>query len=178
MRTLEGPDEPRSLVGQELGVSAWLAVDEDRINLSADATDDHQWIHVDQAKASEGPFGTTVAHGYLTLALLPPLMNNIFEVTNKRMGVNYGLNKVRFPARCPLVRWCAFGSRSPRSRNVPDGVQVVWVATVERRGEDKPVCTTEGITRLYFWALAHHRHRSHRGGTTCQTRSGSLTESQ
>ncbi|WP_407689260.1 MaoC family dehydratase [Mycobacterium sp. HUMS_1102779] len=150
MRTIEGPDELRSLVGQELGVSEWLAVDQDRINLFADATDDHQWIHVDPARAAEGPFGTTIAHGYLTLALLPPLMNNIFEVTNKRMGVNYGLNKVRFPAPLPVDSLVRVRLGIAAVEDVPDGVQVVWLATVERRGGDKPVCVAESITRLYF----------------------------
>ncbi|PIJ36158.1 dehydratase [Mycobacterium heckeshornense] len=150
MRTIEGPDELRSLVGQELGVSDWLAVDQDRINLFADATGDHQWIHVDPARAAEGPFGKTIAHGYLTLALLPPLMNNIFEVTNKRMGVNYGLNKVRFPAPLPVDSLIRVRLGIAAVEDVPDGVQVVWLATVERQGGDKPVCVAESITRLYF----------------------------
>ena len=150
MRTIEGPDELRSLVGQEIGVSAWLAVDQDRIDLFADATDDHQWIHVDPAKAAEGPFGAPIAHGYLTLALLPPLMNNIFEVTGKRMGVNYGLNKVRFPAPLPVDSLVRVRLGIAAVEDVPGGVQVVWLATVERQGGDKPVCVAESITRLYF----------------------------
>jgi len=150
VRTIEGPGQLRSLVGQEIGVSDWLAVDQDRINLFADATDDHQWIHVDPARAAEGPFGATIAHGYLTLALLPPLMNNIFEVTDKRMGVNYGLNKVRFPAPLPVDSLVRVRLRIAAVEDVPDGVQVVWLATVERQGGDKPVCVAESITRLYF----------------------------
>jgi acyl dehydratase len=150
VRTIEGPDELRSLVGQEIGVSDWLAVDQDRINLFADATDDHQWIHVDPARAAEGPFGATIAHGYLTLALLPPLMNNIFEVTGKRMGVNYGLNKVRFPAPLPVDSLVRVRLGIAAVEDVPNGVQVVWLATVERQGGDKPVCVAESITRLYF----------------------------
>jgi acyl dehydratase len=150
VRTIEGPDELRSLVGQEIGVSDWLAVDQDRINLFADATGDHQWIHVDPARAGEGPFGATIAHGYLTLALLPPLMNNIFEVKNKRMGVNYGLNKVRFPAPLPVDSLVRVRLGIAAVEDVPGGVQVVWLATVERQGGDKPVCVAESITRLYF----------------------------
>jgi acyl dehydratase len=150
MRTIEGPDELRSLVGQEIGVSDWLAVDQDRINLFADATGDHQWIHVDPARAAEGPFGAPIAHGYLTLALLPPLMNNIFEVTGKRMGVNYGLNKVRFPAPLPVDSLVRVRLGIAAVEDVPNGVQVVWLATVERQGGDKPVCVAESITRLYF----------------------------
>lgn len=150
MRKIDGPDELRSLVGQEIGVSSWMAVDQDRINLFADATDDHQWIHVDPDKAAEGPFGTTIAHGYLTLALLPPLMNDVFEVTKKRMGVNYGLNKVRFPAPLPVDSRVRVRLGVAAVDDVPDGVQVVWLATVEREGGDKPVCVAESITRLYF----------------------------
>jgi acyl dehydratase len=150
VRTIEGPDELRSLVGQEIGVSDWLAVDQDRINLFADATGDHQWIHVDPARAADGPFGATIAHGYLTLALLPPLMANVFEVTGKRMGVNYGLNKVRFPAPLPVDSLVRVRLGIAAVEDVPGGVQVVWLATVERQGGDKPVCVAESITRLYF----------------------------
>jgi len=150
VRTIEGPDELRSLVGQEIGVSDWLPVDQDRINLFADATGDHQWIHVDPAKAAAGPFGTTIAHGYLTLSLLPPLMANVFEVTGKRMGVNYGLNKVRFPAPLPVDSLIRVRLGIASVEDVPDGVQIVWLATVERQGSDKPVCVAESITRIYF----------------------------
>ena len=150
MRTIEGPEELRSLVGQEIGVSDWLAVDQDRINLFADATDDHQWIHVDPDRAVDGPFGAPIAHGYLTLALLPPLMANVFEVTGKRMGVNYGLNKVRFPAPLPVDSLVRVRLGVAAVDDLPGGVQVEWLATVERHGGDKPVCVAESITRLYF----------------------------
>ena len=143
--------ELRKAVGTEVGVSDWLQIDQPRINLFADATDDHQWIHVDPQAAAQGPFGTTVAHGYLTLALLPKLSEGVVRVKGVRMGVNYGLNKVRFPAPVPV------GSRV-RARyelvSVEDvdngGVQTVFRVTVEREGGDKPVCVAETVSRFYF----------------------------
>jgi acyl dehydratase len=150
MRTIEDADDLRSLVGKEIGVSDWMEVDQDRIDLFANATNDHQWIHVDPQRAAEGPFGAPIAHGYLTLALLPPLMNDIFEVPNKRMGINYGLNKVRFPSPLPVNSLVRVRLGIASVDDVPDGVQVVWLATVERQGGDKPVCIAESITRIYF----------------------------
>jgi acyl dehydratase len=147
----ESLEELRKAVGAEVGVSDWLQIDQSRINLFADATDDHQWIHVDPQAAAQGPFGTTVAHGYLTLALLPKLSEGVVRVKGVRMGVNYGLNKVRFPAPVPV------GSRV-RARyelvSVEDvdngGVQTVFRVTVEREGGDKPVCVAETVSRFYF----------------------------
>jgi acyl dehydratase len=147
----ESLEELRKAVGTEVGVSDWLQIDQPRINLFADATDDHQWIHVDPQAAAQGPFGTTVAHGYLTLALLPKLSEGVVRVKGVRMGVNYGLNKVRFPAPVPV------GSRV-RARyelvSVEDvdngGVQTVFRVTVEREGGDKPVCVAETVSRFYF----------------------------
>jgi acyl dehydratase len=147
----ESLEELRKAVGTEVGVSDWLQIDQSRINLFADATDDHQWIHVDPQAAAQGPFGTTVAHGYLTLALLPKLSEGVVRVKDVRMGVNYGLNKVRFPAPVPV------GSRV-RARyelvSVEDvdngGVQTVFRVTVEREGGDKPVCVAETVSRFYF----------------------------
>jgi acyl dehydratase len=147
----ESLEELRKAVGTEVGVSDWLQIDQARINLFADATDDHQWIHVDPQAAAQGPFGTTVAHGYLTLALLPKLSEGVVRVKGVRMGVNYGLNKVRFPAPVPV------GSRV-RARyelvSVEDvdngGVQTVFRVTVEREGGDKPVCVAETVSRFYF----------------------------
>jgi len=144
-------DDLRAMVGQELAVSPWMTVTAERIRAFADATDDHQWIHVDPQAAAQGPFGTTVAHGYLTLALLPKLSEGVVRVKGVRMGVNYGLNKVRFPAPVPV------GSRV-RARyelvSVEDvdngGVQTVFRVTVEREGGDKPVCVAETVSRFYF----------------------------
>jgi len=151
MREIDGPDALKALVGEEVGVSQWMLIDQDRVNLFADATGDHQWIHVDSEAAAEGPFGTTIAHGYLTLSLLPPLMADVYSVAGRRMGVNYGLNKVRFPS--PLT----VGSRIRLRLSLGEvedvsgnGVQITWLATIEREGGAKPVCVAESVIRLYF----------------------------
>jgi acyl dehydratase len=143
-------EDLRAATGTEIGVSDWVEIDQDRVNRFADATGDHQWIHVDPEKAAKGPFGSTVAHGYLTLSLLPMLSDGVSTVDGARMGVNYGLNKVRFPAPLPV------GSRV-RARfvllsveDVEGGVQTVARTTVEREGGDKPVCVAETVSRFYF----------------------------
>ncbi|MFO1297889.1 MAG: MaoC family dehydratase [Rubrivivax sp.] len=138
------------LIGQEIGLSDWIEVDQRRIDLFADATEDHQWIHVDPARAAAGPFGTTVAHGFLTLSLLAPMFASAFRVDGVRMGINYGLNKVRFPAPVRV------GSRV-RGRFVllayepieGNGVQLTVRVTVEMEGSDKPACVAESVTRRY-----------------------------
>ncbi|HEY2947231.1 MAG TPA: MaoC family dehydratase [Micromonosporaceae bacterium] len=143
-------DDLRSAAGTELGVTDWIEIDQDRIDQFADATGDHQWIHVDPERARSGPFGGTVAHGYLTLSLIPALAASVWSLDNARMGVNYGLNKVRFPAPVPV------GSRV-RARiellavdDVPgNGVQLTARVTVEREGGDKPVCVAETVSRVY-----------------------------
>ena len=135
------------LVGRELGPTDWLEVDQERIDTFARATDDPQWIHVDPVRAAEGPFGTTIAHGYLTLSLCVPLMSRTLGLTGYRMGINYGVNKVRFPAPLPS------GSRV-RGRftvqsvdEVEGGEQGVVLATIEREGSEKPVCVAELVFR-------------------------------
>ena len=136
------------LVGRELGPTDWLEVDQERIDTFARATDDPQWIHVDPVRAAEGPFGTTIAHGYLTLSLCVPLMSRTLGLTGYRMGINYGVNKVRFPAPLPS------GSRV-RGRftvqsvdEVEGGEQGVVLATIEREGAEKPVCVAELVVRM------------------------------
>jgi len=136
------------LVGRELGPTDWLEVDQERIDTFARATDDPQWIHVDPVRAAEGPFGTTIAHGYLTLSLCVPLMSRTLGLTGYRMGINYGVNKVRFPAPLPS------GSRV-RGRftvqsvdEVEGGEQGVVLATIEREGSEKPVCVAELVVRM------------------------------
>jgi acyl dehydratase len=136
------------LVGRELGPTDWLEVEQERIDTFARATDDPQWIHVDPVRAAEGPFGTTIAHGYLTLSLCVPLMSRTLGLTGYRMGINYGVNKVRFPAPLPS------GSRI-RGRftvqsvdEVEGGEQGVVLATIEREGSDKPVCVAELVVRM------------------------------
>lgn len=137
-------------VGQQIAVSDWLPIAQDRINLFADATDDHQWIHIDPVRAKAGPFGAPVAHGYLTLSLLPALMENAMAIEGQRMGVNYGLNKVRFPAPVlvdsELRATIVLQSFEPLGE---DGAQCTMAVTVERRGSDKPVCVAETVSRHY-----------------------------
>lgn len=153
MRTFERLDQLASLIGQEIGVSDWIEVSQSRIQAFADATDDQQWIHTDPARAAQGPFGTPIAHGFLTLSLLPRFYETAFRVSEVRMGVNYGLNRVRFPAPVPA------GSRL-RGRFVlrqfdviEGGAQITMEVSVEREASDgapgKPVCVAESLTRQY-----------------------------
>ncbi|MEU6487339.1 MaoC family dehydratase [Streptomyces sp. NPDC046887] len=149
-RVFTSVDELRAAVGEQLGYSDWVEVGQERIDRFAEATGDHQWIHVDPEKAATGPFGTTIAHGYLTLSLLPLFTPQIMRVEKTRMGVNYGTNKVRFPAPVPV------GSRlraTAEVRSVEEaggGVQVTALVTVEREGGEKPVCVAESVSRFYF----------------------------
>jgi acyl dehydratase len=143
-------DELRAAVGTDAGTSDWMAVDQKRIDLFAEATGDHQWIHVDPEKAAAGPFGTTIAHGYLTLSLLPALFAGLYAIPGTRMAVNYGLNKVRFPAPLPSGSRVRATAHTQAVDDVPGGVQVVSQITVEREGGDKPVCVAETVSRLYF----------------------------
>jgi acyl dehydratase len=140
----------RELVGQEVAVSDWVEITQEQVQQFADATGDHQWIHLDVERCKrESPYGGTIAHGYLTLSLLPKLMQSAVRLGDVKMAVNYGLNKVRFPAPVPV------GSRL-RARivlmaveDIAGGAQLTWQVTVEREGGDKPVCVAESITRRY-----------------------------
>ncbi len=140
-----------SLKGQVLGTSEWFEVTQDRVNTFADATDDHQWIHVDPERATaESPFGGPIGHGFLTLSLFVPMWSQILLVTDATMGVNYGLNKVRFHAPVPV------GSRIRMTATLIDveevkggGLQLTVAGAIEREGSDKPVCVLESLTRLY-----------------------------
>jgi acyl dehydratase len=136
------------LIGKELGPTEWLEVDQERIDRFADATGDHQWIHVDPERAAEGPFGTTIAHGYLTLSLLPFLMSDALSLSGYRMGINYGVNKVRFPAPVPSGSRVRARFTVQSVEEVPGGEQGVILAVVEREGGDKPVCVAELVTRV------------------------------
>jgi acyl dehydratase len=149
-RIFTSVDGLRAAVGEQLGHSDWLEVDQKRIDLFADATGDHQWIHVDRERAASGPFGTTIAHGYLTLSLLPVLVPQVMRVEGVRMGVNYGTGKVRFPAPVPAGSRVRATAAVKAVEDVTDGVQVTVVVTVEREGGDKPVCVAESISRFYF----------------------------
>ncbi|MCT2588892.1 MaoC family dehydratase [Streptomyces sp. N2-109] len=149
-RVFTSADELRAAVGEELGTSDWLEIDQRRIDLFAEATGDHQWIHVDPERARSGPFGSTIAHGYLTLSLLPALVPQIFHVEGLRMGVNYGVNKVRFPAPVPVGSRLRAHARLADVHEAGEGVQVTAQVTVEREGGEKPVCVAETVSR-YFW---------------------------
>jgi acyl dehydratase len=141
--------ELQALVGQEIGLSDWLTVDQHRINLFAEATDDHQWIHIDAERAAAGPFGATVAHGFLTLSLLPPLFASGFVIDDVRMGINYGLNKVRFPA--PVRAGSRLRGRFALKSYEPleGGAQLVVETTIELEGSPKPACVAESVSRRY-----------------------------
>ena len=150
MREIASLAALRELVGQEVAISDWVEITQERVQQFADATGDHQWIHLDVERCKrESPYGGTIAHGYLTLSLLPMLMQSAVRLQDVKMGVNYGLNKVRFPAPVPV------GSRV-RGRmvlmaveDIPGGAQVTWQVSVEREGGDKPVCVAESISRRY-----------------------------
>jgi acyl dehydratase len=137
-------------IGEELAVSDWLTVDQATIDKFADATGDHQWIHVDKERAAKGPFGTTVAHGYLTLSLLPKLAESALKVDDVRMGVNYGLNRVRFPAPVPSDSRIRARLKLLAYEPIDGGAQLVMQVTMEREGSDKPVCVAETVSRRYL----------------------------
>lgn len=140
--------ELTELIGKELGPTAWLEVDQARIDGFAEATGDPQWIHTDPVRAAEGPFGTTIAHGFLTLSLCVPLMTEALGLTSYSMGVNYGVNKVRFPAPVPSGSRVRARFTVQTVEEVPGGEQGVVLATVEREGGDKPVCVAELVVRM------------------------------
>ena len=138
------------LAGQELGTSDWREVTQDAVNLFADATGDHQWIHVDVERAkAESPFGGPIAHGYLTLSLLVPLLGQILTVSDAAMGVNYGLNKVRFPSPVPVGSKVRASATLKDVTEFPGGLQYTLTVTVEREGGEKPVCIAEPVYRVY-----------------------------
>lgn len=150
MKTFQTLSELAACIGQEVAVSDWITITQQQVNLFAEATGDHQWIHVDPDKARAGPFGGPIAHGFLTLSLLPRFFESSFEITGSRMGVNYGLNKVRFTAPVPV------GSRLRARMKLlaaepmePAGMQMIWEVTVECEGLAKPVCIAESIVRRY-----------------------------
>ena len=149
MRSFETIAELEPLVGQEIATSEWITVTQERIQLFADATEDHQWIHLDRERAAAGPFGTTIAHGFFTLSLLPQMSASAFEVRGTRMGVNYGLNKVRFPAPVPSGSRVRGRFKLIGYEPLEGGAQITMQVTMEREGFDKPVCIAESIGRRY-----------------------------
>jgi len=150
MRHFETLQELASLVGQPVATSDWILVTQDAVNQFAQATGDHQWIHVDVERAIAGPFGAPIAHGFLTLSLIPKFFDSALHIADVRMGVNYGLNRVRFIGPVPV------GSRLRASLTLlkaepieNQGLQLTWEVTTEREGAAKPVCIAESIARLY-----------------------------
>ena len=148
-REFAHPSEMQKHVGEEIGVSDWVEVTQERINKFADATGDHQWIHVDVERAKQGPFGAPIAHGFLTLSLLSKFFGDAVHVQQTRMGVNYGLNKVRFPAPVPVGSRVRAHLTLAEATPIDGGLQIQWLVTVEREGSDKPVCVAESLARLY-----------------------------
>jgi len=150
MRVFETLQDLAACVGQEVAVSDWMAVTQEQVNQFAQATGDPQWIHVDVERAKNGPFGGTIAHGFLTLSMLPKFFESSFEIRQTRMGINYGLNRVRFTSVVPV------GSRLRARMTLKaaewieqGGLQMTWSVTVEREGHDKPVCVAESLSRRY-----------------------------
>jgi acyl dehydratase len=152
VRVISSIDEAVGAVGQELGVSEWVAIDQDRITAFAETTGDHQWIHVDVERArSESPYGTTIAHGFLTLSLIPALSKDNYRVDNAKMGINYGLNKVRFLAPVPAGSRVRLRSELVNASKVNDTtVDLTVRQTVELDGSDKPAAVAEVIARMIF----------------------------
>jgi acyl dehydratase len=149
MRTLDFQELP-TLVGQEVALTDWVTITQEQVNRFAEATGDHQWIHVDVERAKAGPFGAPIAHGFLTLSLIPRFFETAFDVTHSRMGVNYGLNKVRFTAPVPV------GSRLRARLTLlacepieGDGLQMNWKVVIELEGSERPACVAESISRRY-----------------------------
>jgi acyl dehydratase len=136
-------------VGEPLGESGWLDITQERINTFADATDDHQWIHVDPERAAEGPFGGPIAHGYLTLSLIVPLLTDMLQVEGVSMALNYGLNKVRFPTPVPVGSKVRLKASLAGVEEVAGGVQVLIDCLVEIDGGTKPACAAQAVYRLY-----------------------------
>jgi acyl dehydratase len=149
MLTITGIDELKAKVGGELGVSDWLEITQDRVDAFAEDTGDHQWIHVDVERASQTPFGGTIAHGLLTLSLGPRFTYELFAVEGFAFGLNYGYGRVRFPAPLPVGSRVRMRATLTSVEDVPGGVHMVVTQTFEREGLEKPVCVAESLVRLY-----------------------------
>jgi acyl dehydratase len=149
MLTLNGLDEVKSHVGEELGVSDWHEVTQEDINRFAEVTGDDYWIHVDTERAKDGPFGGTIAHGYYTLSLAPMFSYRMFSFSGFAFGVNYGVNRVRFPAPMPVGGRVRMRAKLAAVDEIPGGAQITTELTFEREGGDKPVCVAESLSRVY-----------------------------
>lgn len=146
MIKFESLEEFEKAAGSHLGYSEWIPISQDDINAFADATGDHQWIHTDIEAAARGPFGTTIAHGYMTVALIPRLTASIFSIDGLSMGINYGANKVRFPSVVPTNSKIRAGAEIVSVTKTNHGTQAVIRVTVERAGSDKPACVADTVT--------------------------------
>ena len=149
MVTITGLDELSTRVGEELGVSEWHDVTQESVNAFAEVTGDDQWIHIDPERARETPFGGTIAHGYYTLSLGPMFSYRMFNLEGIAFGVNYGLNKVRFPAPMPVGDRVRMRMKLAQVDEIPGGAQITMELTFEREGGDKPVCVAESLSRVY-----------------------------
>ncbi|MGE0104402.1 MAG: MaoC family dehydratase [Blastocatellales bacterium] len=151
VREITSLDELKSLVGSEVNVGDWFEVTQEKIDQFAEATGDHQWIHIDRERArTESPFGTTIAHGFLTLSLLSHLVSRTVRISlPAKMGINYGLNKVRFPSPVPSGARVRARATLGSIEEIEGGIQIVWNVTVEREGGDKPCCVAEWLVRQY-----------------------------
>jgi len=151
MRTFTSAAELIAAQGEELGTSDWLTITQEAVNQFADATGDHQWIHVDPERAKNGPFGTTIAHGFMTLSLLPALMHKMYTVEGIKLAINYGLNKVRFPSPVPVGSKVRATSTLTKVEDLGKGaLQLTVSTTVSTEGSDKPACVAESILRYMF----------------------------
>ena len=149
MRTINGLEELKAAEGETLGTSDWHEVTQQDIDAFADVTGDHQWIHVDPERAKETPFGGTIAHGYYTLSLAPRFSYDLFKLDGVAFGLNYGLNKVRFPAPMPVGGRVRMRMELRSVEDIPGGAQITMKLTFERDGGDKPVCVAESLSRVY-----------------------------
>jgi acyl dehydratase len=147
--TIDGIDGLKACVGQHLGYSDYVEITQERVNLFAEATGDHQWIHVDVERATTGPFGGPIAHGYLTLSLGPVLLPEILQVSGVTMGVNYGTNKVRFPSPVPVGAKLRLGATLAGVEDVTGGAQLTIALVFEMEGAPKPACVAEVVYRYY-----------------------------
>jgi acyl dehydratase len=149
MRTITGLEELNQALGEELGVSGWHQVTQRDIDAFADVTGDHQWIHVDPERAKDTPFGGTIAHGYYTLSLAPKLTDEILDMQGFAFAINYGLNRVRFPAPVPVDSKLRMRARLAELEEIPGGAQMIMELTFEREGGEKPVCVAQSVVRVY-----------------------------
>lgn len=149
MRSFDKLSDLLPLVGQHIADSDWITIEQPRIDLFADATGDHQWIHVDPVRAAAGPFRTTVAHGFLTLSMLPEMGANAMAFRDVRMGVNYGLNRVRFTSPVPVGSRVRGRFKLLEYKSIEGGAQITFEVTIEREGDAKPACVAEAVSRRY-----------------------------